>query len=158
MRALPIVAAEADHGRTFRHYRTARCLLIRLFWSPTRGTLINDYYTHDFENCELCANAGAMEYTKLIRELREEERQREEQKKREAEQARLADRVNHSVLIASICHFPPLNDGSEPNFSRSFAIIPEIAVRIVVSWSGEALRCSYQNIHIGPRSSWKQFM
>jgi len=58
------------------------------------ATLINDYLTHDFDNCELCKQAGVVKYPELIRELINDKREREEHKRAEkiriAEEARLA--------------------------------------------------------------------
>jgi hypothetical protein len=45
------------------------------------AALINDYLTHDFDNCELCLQAGVFGYRKLIAEIITEERKKEERKR-----------------------------------------------------------------------------
>jgi hypothetical protein len=59
-----------------------------------KAALMNDYLTHDFDNCELCVQAGVFGYRKLIEEMIAEKRQREERKraeeKRKKEEERLA--------------------------------------------------------------------
>ena len=58
-----------------------------------KSALMNDYLTHDFENCELCANAGAMDYRILIRELQADERKREEKKRAEEKHKKEEERL-----------------------------------------------------------------
>jgi len=72
--------------------RTAERYLAAL--ESDNATLMNDYLTHNFDNCELCVQAGVMKYRPLIQEMIAEKRQREERKRaeeiRRVEEERLA--------------------------------------------------------------------
>jgi len=49
-----------------------------------KAVLMGDYDSHDPDQCELCINAGALNYKKHIRAIREEEQRIAAQKKRQA--------------------------------------------------------------------------
>ena len=68
------------------------------------ATLINDYLTHDFEKCELCGEAGVLDYRAMIREFREQDRERKVQ--RIAEEARRKEEERRAKLCARCQKYP----------------------------------------------------
>lgn len=87
------------------HIRTAEQFLKAL--ESDNATLMNDYLTHDCDDCELCLKAGALNYRKLIQEMIAEERQREERKR--AEEKRLAEEARLAKLCAR-CQKDPFGE------------------------------------------------
>jgi hypothetical protein len=75
--------------------RTAEQFLKAL--ESDNATLLNDYLVHDFENCELCVNAGVVKYRPLIFGIINDKREKEERKRKEA--ARLAEEAR----LAKLC-------------------------------------------------------
>ena len=71
--------------------------------SPS-ATLMNEYDSHDFKNCEMCRNAGVFDYKEFVREIRKEERRKAEQaEKNRIAEAELAARRAEEERIAKLC-------------------------------------------------------
>jgi len=54
------------------------------------AALLNDYDSHEFEQCEACKERGYTHYRQFIKEMQEEQERKEEAKHRRAEEERLA--------------------------------------------------------------------
>lgn len=88
------------------------------------AALINDYLTHDFDNCELCVQAGVFGYRKLIAEIITEERKKEERKR--AAEIQRAEEERKAKLCAS-CKKVPFGAmtylGSRIPFTNEHAVL-----------------------------------
>jgi hypothetical protein len=68
------------------------------------ASLMNDYDSHDFKNCETCRNAGVFEYKAFVRKVREDTlREAEHQKQVARANAELAARRAEEERIAKLC-------------------------------------------------------
>ena len=68
------------------------------------ATLMNDYLTHVFEKCELCAEAGVGDYRDMVRHL--EQRERERKAQRIADEARRMEEERQAKLCARCKRYP----------------------------------------------------
>jgi hypothetical protein len=70
-------------------YMRTAAQFLKALESPS-ASLINDYASHDFKNCEVCREAGTYHYKEMIRNIREDQRREAERKEREKQQAIIA--------------------------------------------------------------------